>query len=731
MSSLKASGGSPRFAYILGQATRVTPFTRRQPKPMDTENDINLLLIHDNVEEANRVVGLLRTANYRVDPHYAGDAADLSRKVQERNWELAVAQYTAQSVPAKTLLQQMRRVSKDIPVILISDTRDSAVIVEGLKMGAVDVVAMEEDQHLLQVVARTLYDLEQRRQLRYWKRRFSESESRFDSLVMDSRSGIAIIQDGTYVLVNDTFAEFFGYPSHDALTLQPVIDSIARSDQFEFKKYLRPLSGDGSLEPHSLQFAGIGANGAAVPVRAALSQIEFHGEPAIQLLVKRDFMAQPQAAALLAETAVAADSSEIRLNDMMAAINGAIRQSARSGDGALLYYLQIDQYDALRKKLGITATEEGIVQLARFLKQQIGGMSDSFGRIREDAFILVGHSLSAEDSLAWIRNLLATTASQVFDTGSGSFSCTLSVGISTINEASTSADDCLGNCLTAIAALHGDNGGQAGNDARLFEAVHELSSPDMSAAELAIVGRQLASRAMIDLLFQPIISLGGQGSEFYEVHMNIEPGALSESWPVDFSHRLLATDAGRELDRQVIALAARSLERHQLIAPATRLFLSISEASIVDSGFLPWLKTLLDDSALTHRQLVFQLREIDIGRNLGKAAALLDSLQQMQAQAALTDVGLAINPLAIVRKLSVDFVKIDSLLVQKAQKSAEAADNMIALIASLRAEQRQVIVPDIETAAVIPRLWQAKVDYIQGRYIQTPAADMNYDFSDT
>src|SRR5690554_3631840 len=120
---------------------------------MDTRSDINLLLIHDNVDEANRLVSLLRTANYRVDPHYAANAADLGRKVQERNWELALVQYAARSVPVKAVFQQMRRIHKDIPVILISGVRDPAVIVEGLEMGAVDVVPANEDQHLIQVVA--------------------------------------------------------------------------------------------------------------------------------------------------------------------------------------------------------------------------------------------------------------------------------------------------------------------------------------------------------------------------------------------------------------------------------------------------------------------------------------------------------------------------------------------------------------------------------------------------
>src|SRR5690606_41601145 len=62
-----------------------------------------------------------------------------------------------------------------------------------------------------------------------------------------------------------------------------------------------------------------------------------------------------------------------------------------------------------------------------------------------------GRNLDSEESLAFARRLLAAVSEQIFDTGNGTFSCTLSIGISTINEASTSADGCLENCLAAIA----------------------------------------------------------------------------------------------------------------------------------------------------------------------------------------------------------------------------------------------------------------------------------------
>ncbi len=56
-------------------------------------------------------------------------------------------------------IKQIRRLNKDVPVILLYevDEDDSPfAVVEGLRMGATDVVDLDDDQHLLLVIDREL-----------------------------------------------------------------------------------------------------------------------------------------------------------------------------------------------------------------------------------------------------------------------------------------------------------------------------------------------------------------------------------------------------------------------------------------------------------------------------------------------------------------------------------------------------------------------------------------------
>ncbi|MAT50057.1 MAG: hypothetical protein CMK32_02605 [Porticoccaceae bacterium] len=696
---------------------------------METEQNINLLLVHDHIEEANRVVSLLRNANYRVDPQYAGNPTDLNKKIQERNWDLAIVQYDCQTIPNKTLFHQIRRLNKDIPTLLTIPELAPGPMVDGLKMGASNVVPADEDQLLIHIVGRILYDLEQRRKQRYWKRRFSESENRFESLIMSSQDGIAIIQEGTFVLVNDTFAKLLGYGNHEDMELLPVVDSIAKGYQFDFKKYLKPLDFENAIPSENMTFEAVMADEhSTLPIRAQISQIDYHGEPAIQLLVGKEFISEPASLLVQAsEDEESANPGKIRLNEMLGAINGAITRSAKTGEDSLLYYLQIDQHGELQKRLGIGESEEGIQQLARFIEQHTGD-THAFGRIREDAFIVIGKNRDTEESLAFSESIIKKVEEQVFETEEGSFSCTLSIGITPINEASISADGCLANSLQAIADL-GTDQGTSGLKAKFYEPVFESSSASMPNNELVAIGKQLISNNLIDVAYQPIVGLKSSGLELYESRMTIKPGTFKDGLPSDFISSIFALDIGKELDRCVIAQALKDLAPKCQASADIKLFVNINDGTILDETFLPWFKRQLQDNHVAPSHIVIQLRETDLSKHFAKAAALLAGARNMGAETCISHFGLAINPMAILNKLRFHYVKMDHYLAEKAQKSQDSMASLKELMGQLKSEGQRVIVPHIETASIIPALWQADVDFLQGNYIQQPQLEMNFDFS--
>jgi len=165
---------------------------------------------------------------------------------------------------------------------------------------------------------------------------------------------------------------------------------------------------------------------------------------------------------------------------------------------------------------------------------------------------------------------------------------------------------------------------------------------------------------------------------------------------------------------------------------------------------LPWLQKALSDSKLPANALIFQFRENDAVRYLNQAAALCEEMKKAQGQVGISNFGLAINPLKTLERIKADFVKVDRLIVEKLagagqgkaahdkaanekatqQKAAKGKEEFQEIIAGMAGTGVDVIVPFVETATIIPILWQQGVQYIQGHYINKPSFTMDYDFSE-
>lgn len=694
---------------------------------MEHQEAINLLMINDDADETNRLVNLLRNADLRVDPHYVSNPAELGGKLTERNWDLALVRFGSESVPAKTVLQQVRRLGKDLPVVLIISSSDNARVVEGLKLGAVDVVSADDELHLILVARRALRDLSHRRQLRYWQRRFAESETRFEQLLGSSKHGIAVIQEGMYVLVNDSFAQLYGYEDRQNLELMPVFDSLAKDSQQLFRGYLKPLDPGNALEACTLLYEGMGVDGNSFPVRAECSQIDFRGEPALQLLIKTEFMSSGTASETGADVATLPHPGDIRVAEATAMIDAAIRRAARGGADALLWYMEIDGHQRLQRELGISLVEDGIKQLASYIADVLGA-DVPLGRIREDAFVCVVSGQQSEAGIAEATTLVDGVSKAIFETDEGSFTCTLSVGITPITELATSVDASLDTCQRAIEELHAEQ--PEGGAVCLSAANENREDAVLDESDVEAVSRQMFESGGFEVLFQPVVPLHGHPEHFYSTVVQVRSERRKTPLPDDFLSSVRKTPVGLEFDRRMLRDAAGRLAAKKVSAPFTRLFFDVGDATLVDESFPSWLKGLVNELGLSGEDIVPQIRETSIGRQLGKVSAIAEQFGHNSFRIALSHFGLAVNPMATLNKIKVDFVRMDGMLVDKACREAKELDSLLELIATVKASGCRVIVPDVSSTGVIPSLWQARVDLLEGACVHGAGSDMDFDFDE-
>lgn len=692
---------------------------------MEGDGVINLLVAHDSVDVANRLVNLLRNASYSVNSTFVESAANIPQLLDQQQWNLVLSELESETVPARELLSRIRRLELDIPTIMITSGVDHLATVEGLRMGADYVVPLDEDQYFLLAVTASMTNLEHRRKEAYWKKRYLDAESRCDQLIDSSRDAIAVVQEGTYVYVNEFYAQLFGYQGPEGMVLIPVMDGLTEASQSLLKAYLKPLSPDESLEPTTVEIRGTKPDNGDMETTVNISQVQYQGEPALQFLVPKELLSHDIQPAQSRDTASPA-WSDVQPKKILDEINKAILKSARTEEQSMVLYIRVDQiHEILHSSGPLYAEQLFTIVLGNIIERNPG--TKTMERFADDSIVILLDINSVQQGREIAEKLSRDIAEKTFSIGTESVALSLTICVSAINETVESAQACIQQCQRAIE--QGDKGLQRmGSDHRLYVFENKGHNRIKSEKQVIEFGRLLLEKRLIGIAFQPITALQGDTAEFYEVLMRPKVEEYPESVPEDFIARVFKTPVASEIDRWVILETVKVLAEKLRQRPQTKLFINLSATTIQDTGFTAWLKVALQASNVSPTHLVFQLREIDVGRYIDQSARLIQQLAQLQGRTALTHFGLAINPLLILDKLAVNFVKIDTVIIEAARKGDAEKAVMGHLLSSLKELSPQVIVPFVENPTIIPTLWQHKVDYIQGHYIQPPAAEMNYDF---
>ncbi|WIO74727.1 EAL domain-containing protein [Porticoccaceae bacterium LTM1] len=695
---------------------------------MSASTPLNLLLIHDFVDEANKLVSLFRNASYQVSAKHITSEQELPKVLQDGAWDLIVAQLENKTVPPQTIFHTTRRLSRDLPTIFISENADSARI-ECLRMGASDVISVDNDQHLLLAVARTLYNLEQRRQLRYWKRRYVTAESRGQTLMDSSRHAIALVKEGTYIYANESFAQLFGYQDSDDMICLPVIDSVAEASRNQIKSLLKNMFEENSWDSQEVHFSGQRADDLPIEVTMTATQVVYEDEPALQFMIKADEQAsEPVVTAGGIASTPSSGLTEIRLNKLIENVNGAIHRAAQQHKDSVLICIQLDQFERLRTESNMATTEELMHQVARIIENQI--TDEHFtGRFQEDTFLLLLPNTDPDSALSQCEALCKKVASEIINVESQTFAVTLSIGLSVISEAVTTFEVAIERCMQAMEKLHkeSDTSG-VGNGAKLYEMEFTRNANQID-NNVESLGRKLLGNDQLELLYQPIISLHGDNLPIYEVLIQVKDQEIAEELPSDFISQVFKTDAAKEIDHWIIHEAILALTEIHERDPNVRLFINISQSTFCDPEFIQWLKINLSPSGISPKSLIFQLREIDVGRYLNQGVETIELLTEMGSEVALAHFGMSINPMQLLERVSVNYVKLDRLLVEKAHDDQEGVKALESLLAKMTDRNEKVIVPFIESPAMMPTLWRMGVKFIQGHYLQPPQPSMSFDFS--
>jgi len=523
-----------------------------------------------------------------------------------------------------------------------------------------------------------------------------------------------------HIYANQAYVELFAYDDLEDLEGMPLMDMVASEQQADLKSFLKSYSANNSAT-EKFFCTGCRNNGSEFDTTLTFSTARYDGEPCTQILIRTqaDSSSQPTAQTqqqdILTGLQTPAAFQEL--------VEKAIELANDKQQKFATFYIQLDNFIPIKNKLGAAATNLVLSDIAKALKQAVSN-PDHLARIDEFNFALLVPDMEPEAAIAHAEKLCQATSANQFNVSNENLDITASVGIAIINENTESPGLIINKAKEAANFAHSNQGGDNAH-------LHSNEEQDAAYHEQVInLLRQALEKGLFKLVFQPIVSLRGDSGEHYEALLRMPDEDGNDISPSEFLQTASDIGLSHDIDLWVIEETISRLKSHLEKGRKSHLLINLTKESLLAPSLLPKISSLLNDARIPGDSIIFQISETDATSNMVQAKEFIRGINELQCKVALTHFGRALNPFNTLKQLPASYVKIDGSFIAHLIKDEDSKDELKTLVSSLHTQGKLTIAPMVDSANLLPILWQAGINYIQGYYIQHPSNHMDYDFTD-
>jgi PAS domain S-box-containing protein len=216
------------------------------------------------------------------------------------------------------------------------------------------------------------------------------------------------------------------------------------------------------------------------------------------------------------------------------------------------------------------------------------------------------------------------------------------------------------------------------------------------------------------LYAQPIVDL--QTLEVVQRELLLRVRELDGSIVGPGSYLPVAEQCGLigDIDRWVIRRGA------ELAATGCPVQVNVSAHSISDRTVLNHIESCIEQTGADPRLLVFEITETALVRDEAAARAFTERLRSLGCRLALDDFGTGYGGFTFLKRLPIDYLKIDIEFVSDLASNTASRHVVQAVVALAQAFSLQTVGEGVEDAETLTLLRELGVDYAQGYHIARP-----------
>jgi diguanylate cyclase (GGDEF)-like protein/PAS domain S-box-containing protein len=683
---------------------------------------LRLLLVEDQLEDAEQLISHLRNGGIAVRPQRPEDESELVRLLESQSIDLVLAAADAKYLPLATVVQRVTATGKDIPIVASTTVLDEKTVMDALAAGTRDIALRSRPEHVQAVVRNEFAALLARRALRHLEASLRETERRCDALIASSRDPIAYVHEGMHIRANDAYLEMFGFEGFDEIEGLSLLDLIGPNHADSFKQVLKKIS-KGESPPRQLDLQAQRTDGSTFDAVMEFTSATYEGESCLQIVFRQQTVDADMVKELDTLRQRDALTGLFNRQHFMTELEAAIVRAAEGKGHQAFLLVEPDHYENLLGEIGLAAADDLIKGIAERLQASLE--PDTLAaRLSDHGFAVLCLAHDHNASLAQAERIREAFHGHILDLGERSVNPSVSIGgvqvgerIASVSQVMSKSSQCLASCI-----------GMGGNRIEIFDpAARDRAEEERIQAWVERIREALANDQFV-LHYQPIISLTGAEEENYDVYLRMK-GQGGEVIP-PLTYLAIAEEHGLldDIDRWVIKRAVAVIGERMKAGKHTNLFVKVTPASLVEGGLEAFIGEQLAAHAVPGDRLVLQIPESKVFTHLKAVQAFQAAVAALGCRVALEQFGTGLNSFQMLSHFDPAILKIDRGFITELGKNAELQKQVRDIVGKAHGAGKQTVAEFVSDAATMSVLFSMGMDFVEGNFLAAPGPTMNYDF---
>ena len=382
-----------------------------------------------------------------------------------------------------------------------------------------------------------------------------------------------------------------------------------------------------------------------------------------------------------------------------------------------LLHINIDQLHIINDTVGHVVGDEVIRRVATMLDSEIKD-GDTLSRLGGDEFGVLMHECSSAAAGDFAGQICREVEQATINVEGEDYRVTVSIGVAMITPASKSVAQVIG--VAELACSVAKDQGQNRVETYRSDNVDVVRREQ----QVHFVGRihSALAEGRFELYCQPIQALG---PDVHEHHTEVLLRLISESGVVTVPDKFIPAAERYHLmpsiDRWVVSKTLATLSKFDnVLLRGGTYAINLSGQSLGEQDFLEFIHTEISNSGVPPECICFEVTETAAVAKMNKAVRFMESIRDIGCSFSLDDFGSGTSSFGYLKRLPVDFLKIDGAIIRDMVVDETSAAMVVAINQVGHTMNLRTIAEYVENDAIKKQLTEIGVDYAQGFAIGEP-----------